>query len=203
LRQPLLATALLLSCAIAPKPTADPPAPPAAAQEPSPAQAAAADLALLRTDVESLLRAQAEILWRSWITGEPAGLERASASRARVLAPASLALVKRSLASAQGGELRALQLLHAYLVGEHLAAATAPSADRLAAARAAASVVWDGRQEPLRRVTTLLAGEAEAGRRAALEKLQRAGHLLPIYMVLASLSNFRSLIDRRSRKLGQ
>ncbi len=38
---------------------------------------------------------------------------------------------------------------------------------------------------------------------AALEKLQRAGHLLPIYMVLASLSNFRSLIDRRSRKLGQ
>jgi len=32
---------------------------------------------------------------------------------------------------------------------------------------------------------------------AALEKLQRAGHLQPIYMVLASLSNLRALVARR------
>jgi hypothetical protein len=35
---------------------------------------------------------------------------------------------------------------------------------------------------------------------AALGRLQRAGHLLPIYMALASLSNFRSLIDRKNRR---
>jgi hypothetical protein len=33
-----------------------------------------------------------------------------------------------------------------------------------------------------------------------LGHLQRAGHLLPIYMALASLSNFRSLIDRKNRR---
>ena len=34
---------------------------------------------------------------------------------------------------------------------------------------------------------------------AALESLNRAGHLLSIYMVLASMSNFRALIDRKQR----
>jgi hypothetical protein len=34
----------------------------------------------------------------------------------------------------------------------------------------------------------------------ALEGLQRAGHLAPIYMALASLSNFRTLIDRKNDK---
>jgi hypothetical protein len=34
---------------------------------------------------------------------------------------------------------------------------------------------------------------------AALERLNAAGHLLPAYMTLASLSNFRTLIDRRNR----
>jgi hypothetical protein len=34
---------------------------------------------------------------------------------------------------------------------------------------------------------------------AALESLNRAGHLLSIYMVLASMSNFRDLIERKQR----
>ena len=34
---------------------------------------------------------------------------------------------------------------------------------------------------------------------AALERLSSAGHLLPAYMVIASLSNFRALIERRNR----
>ena len=33
----------------------------------------------------------------------------------------------------------------------------------------------------------------------ALEKLSRAGHLVPIHMVLASMSRWRDLIDRRNR----
>ncbi len=35
---------------------------------------------------------------------------------------------------------------------------------------------------------------------AALERLSRDGHLLPIYMVLASLSRFRDLIERMNRR---
>lgn len=35
---------------------------------------------------------------------------------------------------------------------------------------------------------------------AALERLSRDGHLLPIYMVLASLSRFRDLIERTNRR---
>lgn len=37
---------------------------------------------------------------------------------------------------------------------------------------------------------------------AALERLSRAGHLEPIYMVVASLANFRDLIARRERREG-
>lgn len=37
----------------------------------------------------------------------------------------------------------------------------------------------------------------------ALEKLNRSGHLQPIYMVIASLSNFRDLIERKNRRLAQ
>jgi SapC len=34
---------------------------------------------------------------------------------------------------------------------------------------------------------------------SALERLNKAGHLLPTYMAIASLSNFRALIERRNR----
>ena len=34
---------------------------------------------------------------------------------------------------------------------------------------------------------------------AVLESLSRAGHLQAIYMVVASLSNFRGLIERKQR----
>ena len=37
---------------------------------------------------------------------------------------------------------------------------------------------------------------------AALERLSRDGHLLPVYMVLASLSRFRDLIERMNRRRG-
>ncbi|WP_431476768.1 hypothetical protein [Massilia eburnea] len=32
-----------------------------------------------------------------------------------------------------------------------------------------------------------------------LERLNRTGYLQPIYMVLASMSNFRALIERKNR----
>jgi hypothetical protein len=36
-----------------------------------------------------------------------------------------------------------------------------------------------------------------------LEGLNRQGHLLPVYMVIASLSNIRSLIERKNRRLAR
>lgn len=36
-----------------------------------------------------------------------------------------------------------------------------------------------------------------------LEALNRGGHLLPIFMVIASLSNIRALIERKNRRLGR
>lgn len=38
---------------------------------------------------------------------------------------------------------------------------------------------------------------------AQLEALNRSGHLLPIFLVIASLSNIRALIDRKNRRLGR
>jgi hypothetical protein len=38
---------------------------------------------------------------------------------------------------------------------------------------------------------------------AQLERLNRAGHLLPVFMVIASLSNIRALIERKNRRLGR
>ena len=36
-----------------------------------------------------------------------------------------------------------------------------------------------------------------------LERLNRAGHLLPVFMVIASLSNIRALVERKNRRLGR
>ena len=36
---------------------------------------------------------------------------------------------------------------------------------------------------------------------AAVHELHQAGHLAPIYYALASLSNFRALIDRKNRRI--
>jgi len=38
---------------------------------------------------------------------------------------------------------------------------------------------------------------------AQLERLNRAGHLLPVFMVIASLSNIRALVERKNRRLGR
>ncbi len=82
----------------------------------------------------------------------------------------ALAAIRQAAGAAAGDELRALRLLEAFLLGERLARATAATAGKLAAARAAA-VSWDGREVPARRLPALLAGEADPARRAGLEKV--------------------------------
>ena len=60
----------------------------------------------------------------------------------------------------------------------------------------------DGSQHRLIGFYTINEERLQALPGAALEALQRAGHLEAIYMAIASLSNFRDLIARRERRMG-
>lgn len=61
----------------------------------------------------------------------------------------------------------------------------------------------DGSQHRLTGFYTINEERLQALSGAALEALQRAGHLEAIYMAIASLSNFRDLIARRERRVGR
>lgn len=58
----------------------------------------------------------------------------------------------------------------------------------------------DGSNNRLAGFHTIDEARLEALDGASLEALARAGHLLPIYMVLASMSRFRDLIERTNRR---
>lgn len=118
-------------------------------------------LAAIRAQVDTLLATEARVLWEIWTTGRSGDLEPSLASHAALLAPATLGAVKEAREAARGDEQRALSLLHAFLVGEHLA--------RAAPAPPAPVISWEARAVPTSRVPSLLAMEPDAARRAALE----------------------------------
>ncbi|MFL5271382.1 MAG: hypothetical protein ACJ79E_04885, partial [Anaeromyxobacteraceae bacterium] len=76
-----------------------------------------------------------------------------------------LAFERGARARAEGDERRAHDLLHAFHLGEHLSRAAAGAPEPPAAA-----VTWGGRTVAGARVPALLAAEADAPRRAALER---------------------------------
>jgi len=57
----------------------------------------------------------------------------------------------------------------------------------------------DGSKHRLEGFHTINEGKLNALNGAALEALQQAGYLQPIYMVIASMVNFRDLIERKNR----
>ena len=59
----------------------------------------------------------------------------------------------------------------------------------------------DGSQNRLSGFYTIHEERLAALGAAALHELHQAGHLAPIYYALASLSNFRSLVDRKNRRM--
>jgi hypothetical protein len=166
------------ACAHGPAPVADG-SPRAAASAPSTSAAAAspaapptaiapdptaARLAAMRAEVDALLAAQAMVFWDMWTRGAAAGADPAAGHEALFSAEA-LAFVRGARAGAEGDERRALDLLHGFLLGEHLARAAAGAPEPPPAA-----VVWGGRTVAGARVPALLAAEADAPRRAALER---------------------------------
>jgi hypothetical protein len=166
-----LLLAALAACAYAPARPGSPASPDpsdaaatagGAAPAAAPAASPARRLAAVRDEVDALLRAEAEALWRLWTRGElppEPGSARDLASAERI------GFVRAQRDAAGGDDRRALSLLHAFLVGEHLSAAaeTGPAV-------AAPALRWDGRVVALGRVPALLAAEPDAERRAALER---------------------------------
>ncbi len=124
-------------------------------------------LASIRTEVERLLTAQAKLLWETWTRGASPDLDASLAGREALFSRETLAFVKDARDSAEGDERRALALLHAFLVGEHLAR------DAAAGSQAAAGrlgLTWDGRTVPTEHVPRLLALEPDPARRTELER---------------------------------
>jgi len=173
----LLAAALGCAHAPAPPPPAAPPrsdvgAPPApgtaarpAPRAPAAAPGAADRLGRIRADVDRLLTAQGNMLWETWTRGAVPNVEASLAASDALSAHGTLELVRAARDGSAGDERRALALLHAFLVGEHLAreAAAAPEP------AAGAALSWDGRAVATARVPALLAAEPDPARRAALE----------------------------------
>jgi len=119
-------------------------------------------LATIRAQVDTLLATESRVLWEVWTTGHPGDLEPGLASHAGLFAPATLAAVKEARDAAQGDERRALSLLHAFLVGEHLGRAAPPVPP-------APVISWDARAVAISTVPSLLSTEPDAARRGALE----------------------------------
>jgi hypothetical protein len=166
------------ACAHGPAPVADPTSTPTstASSTPNPtpnptststpdaaAAAAAARLAAIRAEVDALLAAQAKLFWDVWTRGA-APEPDPGAGREALFSLQTLAFVRDARSRAEGDERRALDLLHAFLVGEHLARAASAAPEP-----GTAAVRWGGRTVASARVPALLAGEADAPRRAALE----------------------------------
>ena len=207
---PLLA---LCACAHrAPSPAPAPAAPPAAAA-PSPAPAAPAvegpfgreqpptaddPFRALRGDVDALLRAQAEALWAAWTRGDTVDLEKTYAGKEQLFSADTVKKVRDAMLRAEGDERRALSLLHGFLAGEHLARATAAPAEKLARARAAATISWDGQTVQADRVPSLLAAEPDAARRAALLRAQAGAAAKWAPLATALVAD----LDAAARRLG-
>jgi hypothetical protein len=192
-RTPPIALLLALVAACAHPGPAPTPAPPPPAPPPPPDP-----LVAIRADVEAVLAAQGEILWRSWTAGEAGDPAAALAGRERVLAPESLARVREAAERASGDEARALGLLRAFLVGERLGRDTAATGEKLAASRAQTSLSWEGREIGLRKAGALLAQEPDPERRARIERHWAQAEARQAPLVEAH----RRALEEASRALG-
>jgi hypothetical protein len=143
------------------------PATAATSSAPSPLLGDEERLASIRTEVDQLLTAQARLLWETWTRGAAPNLEASLAGREALFSPETVAFVKDARDRAEGDERRALALLYAFLVGEHLAREAAAGSP---AAAGRLALTWEGRTVPTERVPALLALEPDPERRAGLER---------------------------------
>jgi hypothetical protein len=155
--------------ATAPGRSAAPPTGPSASPGPGGAASSnAARLASIRSSVEQTLARQAKLLWETWTRGAPPDLDASLARREPLFsaetAAQTLAFVKGERDRAANEDRRALSLLYAFLLGEHLSDETAP-----AKAPPQSMLTWNGRAVATTQVPMLLSAEPDPARRAALE----------------------------------
>ena len=172
----LLAALAGLACAHRPGPPLAPPAPPVEVAPAPPApppevpagptpEERAARLAAVRSGVDALLAVQARLVWASWTRGQAPDFGPSERAHEELFSTETIAFVGAEREGTEGDDHRALSLLHAFLVGEHLSRA-APAQE--GAAEDALS--WDGQLQPAWRIPSLLAAEPDPARRAALER---------------------------------
>lgn len=109
---------------------------------------------------EALLRAQDELVWKSWTEGTPADLAKTYAGTEAWLTPATIGSVdKLRKLTADGPEQLALTHLHAYLVTEWLAQNTAGLSEEAAKLEQTASFGAPGPEHPYRNLEGMLVAE--------------------------------------------
>lgn len=105
-----------------------------------------------------------------------------------------------------GGNTEFIERINSLLLAIHEGVQATPAfVEALLAHRLLESFVLDveradGSQSRLAGLYTIDEERLAALDAAALEQLHRAGHLMPIYMAVASMSNLRDLIERQNRR---
>ncbi len=118
---------------------------------------------------EALLRAQDELVWKSWTEGTPADLAKTYVGSEAWLTPAAISSVGRLRQLTKDAlEQRALTHLHAYLVTEWLAQGTAELSEQAAKLEQTSSFGQPGQEHPYRNLESLLASERSALLRKSL-----------------------------------
>jgi hypothetical protein len=157
---PLLSGLLLLAaCSTGPQPVG--------AAAPSPAEVARAalaqEVASVSAKAEALLKAQDELVWKSWTVGTPGDLAKTYAGTDVWLTPSAMASTdKLRQATADAQERLALSHLHAYLVTEWLAQNTAGLSEEASKLEQKLSFGPTGQEHPYRNLEALLASERSA-----------------------------------------
>lgn len=165
----LLVPLCAAACAIIPVPTAPtgatPPAPP------DPSVILARDVQALRDEAKALLKAQAELAWKSWALGEAVDFGAAYQGHERLFSVDAVRKVKALEEKETNAEAAlALHALRLYLAGEILARATAEESESVAHVAAVSILNVDGVEYPFRELETLLANEGHTGKRRKLYK---------------------------------
>jgi hypothetical protein len=131
--------------------------------------ALASEVKAVSAKAEGLLRAQDELVWKSWTESSSADLARTYAGTELWLTPASIAAVGRLRQNSTAAvEARALTHLHAYLATEWLAQRTAELSEATAKLEQTLTFGPAGQERPYRTLEALLASERSALRRRAL-----------------------------------
>lgn len=155
----------------------------------------AATAARLRAALREVLAAQGDALWRSWTQGAPADLAAAWAGHEELLAPASVAAVRRAGQAASGPGAHELRRLAAFLAAEQVAAGTRDLAERAAQAQEDAVFAVDGQERSLLDLEAVLAAEPDRERRAAIYRAS--------FVALARVASARAELHAREEQLAR